>query len=313
MVSKRARPFVAAKSNDTDDFTQIKGIGPAFNNHLHKAGILTFAQLGALSPDDILKRLSPAHGITAKQIDRQRWVRQALDLASGNVVSNPSTRKLPQDHQRTAMFTIELLIDETNCLRRTKVVDVESLQERRWSGWDETKLLDFMITVAGFSMPSKEPVPLESSTSPALESLDETVPALTETIPEPDRFNDMISLKEFVTVLKGSTTPRMIIANAQPYFVRFVLELSKMTLAADLLNYELMVNAKNMFGGSQHKVRQVNGTISPNNPIVLEIDGTPLPPGTYRLGALVSLMYPSDESILQPMMAAFEGPLLQVY
>ncbi|MEM9331023.1 MAG: 50S ribosomal protein L21 [Pseudomonadota bacterium] len=50
-----AAPLFKAPSGDADKLTDIKGIGPVAEKQLNEQGITTFAQIAALSEDDIVK------------------------------------------------------------------------------------------------------------------------------------------------------------------------------------------------------------------------------------------------------------------
>ncbi|NRB17060.1 MAG: 50S ribosomal protein L21 [Rhodobacteraceae bacterium] len=65
----------AAKVAASDDLTQLTGVGPAAAVKLNDAGLTSFAQIAALSADDIA-------GIEAVKV-KPEWVEQAKDLAKG--------------------------------------------------------------------------------------------------------------------------------------------------------------------------------------------------------------------------------------
>ncbi|ABF63933.1 50S ribosomal protein L21 [Ruegeria sp. TM1040] len=69
--AKAAAPAAAG----SDDLTQLTGVGPAAAKKLEAAGLTTFAQIAALSEDDIA-------GIDAIKI-KPEWVEQAKELAQG--------------------------------------------------------------------------------------------------------------------------------------------------------------------------------------------------------------------------------------
>ena len=70
-ASAKAAPAAAG----SDDLTQLTGVGPAAAKKLEAAGLTTFAQIAALSDDDIA-------GIEAVKI-KPEWVEQAKELAQG--------------------------------------------------------------------------------------------------------------------------------------------------------------------------------------------------------------------------------------
>ena len=69
-----AAPAAAAASS-ADDLSMITGVGPAAVKKLEAAGLTTFAQIAALSEDDI----AGIEGIKVKP----EWVEQAKELAQG--------------------------------------------------------------------------------------------------------------------------------------------------------------------------------------------------------------------------------------
>ena len=54
-----------------DDFKLIKGIGPAIERRLHEVGIMTFAQLAALSPDGLATLIDSVGGVSSERIAKQ--------------------------------------------------------------------------------------------------------------------------------------------------------------------------------------------------------------------------------------------------
>ncbi|TLP54985.1 50S ribosomal protein L21 [Parasedimentitalea maritima] len=65
----------AAAAAGSDDLTQLTGVGPAAAKKLEAAGLTSFAQVAALSADDIA-------AIDAIKV-KPEWVEQAKDLAKG--------------------------------------------------------------------------------------------------------------------------------------------------------------------------------------------------------------------------------------
>ena len=63
-----------------DNLKKMSGLGPAMEKKLNAAGITTFAQIAALSADDIAK-LEEEHGIGAGKFEKEDWVAQAQELA----------------------------------------------------------------------------------------------------------------------------------------------------------------------------------------------------------------------------------------
>lgn len=70
-----AKAAPAAEAAAGDDLTQLTGVGPAAAKKLAEAGLTSFAQIAALSEDDIA-------GIEAVKV-KPEWVEQAKELAKG--------------------------------------------------------------------------------------------------------------------------------------------------------------------------------------------------------------------------------------
>ena len=70
-----AKAAPAAKAAAGDDLTKLTGVGPAAAKKLAEAGLTSFAQIAALSEDDIA-------GIEAVKV-KPEWVEQAKELAKG--------------------------------------------------------------------------------------------------------------------------------------------------------------------------------------------------------------------------------------
>ncbi|GAA6198190.1 50S ribosomal protein L21 [Pseudophaeobacter sp.] len=74
-AAAKAAPKAAPAAAGSDDLTQLTGVGPAAAKKLVEAGLTSFAQIAALSDDDIA-------GIDAVKV-KPEWVAQAKDLAKG--------------------------------------------------------------------------------------------------------------------------------------------------------------------------------------------------------------------------------------
>ncbi|HUG84218.1 MAG TPA: helix-hairpin-helix domain-containing protein [Euzebya sp.] len=70
--------FTTAPDGPADDLKRITGVGPKLESLLNEQGIITFAQLAALSEDDI-DRLQDVLQFPGR-IRRDRWVEQAARL-----------------------------------------------------------------------------------------------------------------------------------------------------------------------------------------------------------------------------------------
>ncbi len=141
-----------------DDFKLIYGIGPGIESRLHRAGIRTYAQLAALMPEKILSVLGNLVGLKIERITKQDWIGQAKKLAetSDQRSGEPLSMDTIDSRMRYATFTVELLLDQDNHVRRTRSVHVQSEQEESWAGWDCNRLTDFIGERSEMALPQVE-------------------------------------------------------------------------------------------------------------------------------------------------------------
>ncbi len=72
-------PAPEAADSGEDDLKQLNGVGPAAEKKLHAAGLTSFAQIAALSADEIAK-IEDEQGLSGK-FEKGGWVEQAKELA----------------------------------------------------------------------------------------------------------------------------------------------------------------------------------------------------------------------------------------
>src|SRR5262245_32378430 len=136
-----------------DDFTRIRGISPKNANRLYEAGILTFAKLANLSPDEIIARIGALHGVTVESITKRDWIGQARELSSKMV---ESTETAVADSQLRADFAVKLQLNNDNTVRHTHVMHMQSGGEAIWDGLVGEWLIDFFAQRANLSMAGPE-------------------------------------------------------------------------------------------------------------------------------------------------------------
>jgi hypothetical protein len=311
-----------SSANAMDDFKRITGIGPAIEQHLHEAGILTFAQLAALAPADIAARVSGIAGMSAERITEQDWPGQARELALNEPTPAETldSQMLANNRQYDASFTVKLLLNEDHSVRRTQMVDNRSKSEEQWAGWNEPRMIKFIHHQAELRLPAVEstlPVGAPADPGSATALVTESIPAESST-PEPaatakDRqvFGGSLHLREPEPIPAGTTSPSRVFSHNLPLIVRLHLDLTEVELPNDdPLNYTATIHAKRMGGGPRESLGEVHHTIAPQDQLTILVAGKPLPPGTYRLNAMVRLSHPSAKLDLS---AYQEGGMLQVY
>lgn len=78
-----ATPYTASNSTRKDDLKKLEGIGPKLEKILNAAGIHSYAQLAAMTPDEI-RPLLEAAGNQFKMHDPKSWPYQAELAAKGD-------------------------------------------------------------------------------------------------------------------------------------------------------------------------------------------------------------------------------------
>jgi large subunit ribosomal protein L21 len=78
-----AEPTVSfpAATGPADDLKQLTGVGPVIERKLNAIGITTFAQIAALTPDEIEKVDEALH--SKGRVEREGWIAEAAALAKG--------------------------------------------------------------------------------------------------------------------------------------------------------------------------------------------------------------------------------------
>ena len=331
----------ASKTSDLrkrDDFQQIRGIGPATADRLHKAGIHTYTQLGSLSPAKLCAR---GIGLSIQQIARQDWVGQARKMASkkdGHQACKKETA-IPTVRQHYEIFTLEFLLDEKNVIRRTRVIHVQSGNADRWAGWKAEHLIDFLTrhtkihTPAERSLHQKIEMPprgiLQNTTIesgpraltiskpdfPRLAKANLSLPvAQTTETASPSiataNLTGILRLQDLKVISINSGIPIFFLRQGQPYCICLTLDLAEVVMPSDIsLEYKATIFGKRCDGLSQIVV-EVSRTFKLSDSTALSLLGDSLPPGVYRLNAFVRLR---SADATPGLTALLSGDTLQVY
>jgi hypothetical protein len=290
-----------------DDFQKIVGIGVKSERRSHDAGILTYQDLAARSPE----QLAEVTGVSAGRIASDDWIGQARRLAGppGTLSTEPS--------QHYASFHIEFLLDVDDSVRRTKVHHHQSGTDFSWAGWDEDRLLALL----------REHIPLTASRRPTeasdLQSSAPLAASRSETAPseiQPETASTHIGpipsdlrIEEFTSIHEGERPYSW--GRGEPTGVRLTLHVNRAkTLSDAALDFTAEIAARSMLGDSRRwPVSTVQGAIRPGEPLSIERTGPPLPRGLYRLEAAV-LIYPADHASDSPPLYSrrVSGELIQV-
>ncbi len=316
-------------SSEADDFkTHIDGIGPATERRLHDAGILTFAQLAAMSPSSVAPLVTGLVGMSTDRI--ANWIDQARKLTP----ADSKHRAMPSGNgQHYATFTIELLLDEDNNVRRTRAVHIQDGVEEAWADWEETRLVKFIMRHAALPQSrSVSTLPITTTVEPPLPvtAIDEPAPPVIETAQPvalvataaetttltpttPTSLSGTLRLPGLETILADVDDPRSmgILRHGRPFNVRLTLDLTEALVPDDTsLNYMAVVYAKGLNNKLHQTIGETYGPIAAEKMLNIIVEGMPLPQGIYCLEAVVTLALPPAE---QGLIAHSEGSVLQIH
>jgi hypothetical protein len=214
-----------------DDLKRIKGLGQGVETRLNQAGIFSFARLAASSPAQISELLADMIGMSPEKVQEQDWIGQARRFAAQAKADESIKISMSQeDRQRYETFSVKLLVDEGNQIRRTNIVHVQKGAEENWAGWDETRLIAFVVEHAGLNVTAaRTTVQMEVESVPAGEA--DIAPSPAETVQTSARHahhhhERTLTIDGMDICEKGSTTPSNIIASEKNWSIRLAWTLS---------------------------------------------------------------------------------------
>jgi hypothetical protein len=340
-VPPRNRRTSAPAGQAADDFQQIQGIGAAIDRRLHDAGVLTYQDLAALTPEQIAASLAGVAGLSPARIASQDWTGQAGRLAG------PAAPPLPSEpDQRYASFHVEFLLDVDDSVRRTKVHHHQSGADEAWAGWDEDRLLALLrdhIPHMSSQLPA-EAADVPSSAAPAAAEPETAVPPVAEldtvtasgdqpdgAVPSGDQPAKAIpsggpvattdlpvglpsSLRVDDLGLTREGQRSLSWAPGEPTSIGFTLRVGRTDTREAALDFTANVTASSVLGdGQRWPLGAVQGAVRAGEPLAVELTGGSLPRGLYRPEATV-LIYPAnhppDSEPLQGRRSS--GALIQV-
>ncbi len=291
MASKPSPTSAAGADSTADDFKLIKDIGPDVEHRLHEAGVLTFAQLAAMSPTDIAALSNNVADLSAERIAQQDWIGQARKLTTESApAERPHRATASNDRQPYAEFAIELLLDEDSHVHHTRIVHTADRHEDAWAGWKAARLLKFIAQYATLPSQPVTPAPLPTSTA---------------------NLSGEPRLRKLEIIPAGATGPRNVLHHGQPFDVHLDLDLTEVTAPSGvLLGYTATIYARSLQDGSRQLVGEARGNFTLTGTLAIKMSGTTLPPGLYRLAAVLTLSVLPAEPDLSVLL---EGSLLQFH
>ncbi len=297
---------------ETENFTLIHGIGPGIEGRLHAAGILTYAQLAALTPEEVAALVSNLVGMSAARVVQQDWIGQARQLAAESDEAEIDLA-VPNSHQHYGSFSIELLMDKNNSVRRTKVLHIQSLAEDTWAGWEEARLLKFISENAALNIfaqqaaPSSEPMQETEQPEPTEVLVQKLAPIVTDVAGQ-------MRLAGMAVKVADDTGGQRFVYSNQLFKINLTLDMADWQAPRDVpLGYSAIVYAKKVGGGSRQMVGSAEGSLLPAERVSLDVKDIQLSSGVYRIEAFVQLKPPvKSAKPAQGLMAMTEGSLLHI-
>jgi len=288
-----------------DNLKKIRGIGPAMEQRLNHAGIFSFAQIAELSPKDLAALFSGIPCLSAERIIEKGWINQALYLMEKEKESNNLTPE--ENGQHSIMFSVDLLLDNKNHVRRTHILHVQSREENSWAGWNQNQLADFILENANIK------------SAHLGRDLTERKSSLKSSIKD----KNQVKIKEIRGDLnisgievrpQSDKAAHWLVTANKPFATAFMLDMSKAFISpGTLLQYQVEIYAKNLADGIRQNIGEERNTIKSKNLASLVINCRALPQGSYRIEAFIVLALDlENQNPRSRLMAMTEGTVFRV-
>jgi hypothetical protein len=297
-----------ASGERSDRLQLIEGIGKGVESRLRNAGVRTFGDLAARTPEELAAILDGVPRMSAERIAQQNWIGQARQRAGA---AAPAGGEAPEDdanRQHYQNFTMELLTDHGD-VRRTRVWHVQSGDQRQWTGLATDELIEYVVTRAGITADAGRPADAaeptgETRATPAAEHRPPAGPAQASPIGLRVRELDVVAP---VPDLAG-TVPA-----ATPFQLRLGVDLESVPRASPAgdrpFQLSAIVQARRV-GGATIQLGEAAAEVAAPGRTTIELRSPGLPEGFYRLDAAVSLLGPDGRP--QAVGGLLEGAVLSV-
>jgi hypothetical protein len=291
-----------------DDLQLIGGIGKSVESRLRRAGVRTFGDLAARSPEELAAILDGVPRMSAERIAQQDWIGQARERAGTTDQPGGDAADDDGNGQHYQNFTVELLTDHGD-VRRTRVWHVQSGDQRQWTGLATDELIDYVVARAGIApdagrlADAAEPAG-DVGTIPAAEHRPPAGPAQASPIGLRVRELDVVAP---VPDLAG-TVPA-----ATPFQLRLGVDLESVPRASPAGDRPFQLSAivqVRRIGGATVQLSEATAEVAAPGRTTIELSSPGLPEGFYRLDAAVSLLGPDGRP--RAVGGLLEGAILSV-
>jgi hypothetical protein len=335
------------RSDEGDDFTRISGIGKVLDRRLHQAGVISYADLAGLSPEEVASLLADAVAVSPGRIGNEDWIGQAAKLAKEADTPQAGTAEEPVTITQDASaslpgmlaasdaaglhyqsFVVRVLLhDADGRIASTTVQHVGSGTERRWPGLDKPGLLNFIS--AYLSPEAATPPPARQTGGPGEQAPPEvlapTPPTEDAVQPIARHAGDGAAWRVAAGDLASPTpaSPAMLSdvpltlardlrvpRSGEPFTVSITLDLADIEPPAEpRIRFSTVVLARPLSKAAAQVVSRAEGIVSSDAPLI-KLQSAGLPAGTYRLEAVVHLIESHGRS--RDLVASVEGGILVV-
>jgi len=311
----------SATASAGDNLRAIHGIGPAIEERLMMADIRTYIQLASSTPNKLAGLFTDMTGLSSKRIEEMDWIGQAKELAKESELPEPEEEGLRDfDGQHYAVFTVELLLDKENGVRRTRAMHIGTQREETWAGWDASRLLEFIVEQANLFIP-EEVKTLEVPRTPTRVAPAMAAPSMAPAPAKPSisaspgtSLAGELHLSQFSVQANGHGGKRAI-QSGRPFVVQLTLDLTEVKASPEVpLEYRASLYAKNLNRGDYLELGEARGSVLPVDLLRIDVGNKALEPGLYRMTAIVMLGPPGQEPKAgSGLMAMMEGGLIAVF
>jgi hypothetical protein len=341
---------------EVDNFQLVRGIGPGIEQRLHSAGIRTFGELAAMTPKDIAALVTNIAGLSAERVVKLAWIEQARAFATEHAENNhhsitaagPIQEAASSGHaqeldaaaqrQHLETFTVELLLDEENHVRRTSLVHIQEGEKESWAGWDEQRVVRFLVERAELPIVTKdvstpdqrelspavaivsepqvlaEPAPFAAAAAQASSNAFDTAPHMASPMLAEARPVGQLRLSKLEALPAGANESTSFISHEQPFEVRLTLDMLQAAEPDQEFDYRASVYAKSLSSRDRQLVGEIHGTLTLGATGTIRLPGATLRQGIYRLEAAVTLStMPTQPEPQANYSAMFEGGMLRIH
>ena len=213
-------------------------------------------------------------------------------------------RRESASHQHYATFSLELLLNDDNTVRRTKATHVQSGVGLTWADWEPVAVIRF-VEVNGQLQQALS----EGGTGMGPASADSTVRRSDLAIKD-----SAVKLAILGIRLEDEPGFCQVLQHARPYSIQLELEWGDDKRAHGAkLKYDAIFQAKLLGSDKKMHVGESAGVAVTGEHALIDVQGNSLPPGIYRLSAAVTLRDETARGRASEMVLMQDGGLLNVY